>query len=27
MNIRDLLTRPADQLLNQNQNIKELSLF
>ena len=27
MNIRDLLTRPADQILNQNQNIKELSLF
>lgn len=27
MNIRDLLTKPADQLLNQNQNVKELSLF
>ena len=27
MNIRDLLTRPANQLLNQNQNVKELSLF
>ena len=27
MNIRDLLTKPTDQLLNQNQNVKELSLF
>lgn len=27
MNIRDLLTKPADNLLNQNQNVKELSLF
>ena len=27
MNIRDLLAKPADQLLNQNQNVKELSLF
>ena len=27
MNIRDLLTIPADQQLNQNQNVKELSLF
>ena len=27
MNIGDLLTKPTDQLLNQNQNLKELSLF
>lgn len=27
MNLRDLLTKPADDLLNQNQNVKELSLF
>ena len=27
MNIRDLLTKPTDQLLNQNQNVKELNLF
>ena len=27
INIRDLLTKPTDQLLNQNQNVKELSLF
>ena len=27
MNIRDLLTKSADNLLNQNQNVKELSLF
>ena len=27
MNLRDLLTKPADDLLDQNLNVKELSLF
>ena len=27
MNLRDLLTKPAEDFLDQNQNVKELSLF
>ena len=27
INIRDLLTKPSDLLLNQNQNVKQLNLL
>ena len=27
INLRELLTKPAENLLNQNKNVKELNLF